>query len=128
MYRYADKIKDRAKDNVSAEDLYKDVVDDIQEGKLNRADFKEILKLSREDPAVRATKSLSLEDVIPLWSKTSADEKMKLSRLMRPKIENFEKNHPEKYRKLLPVIRQIRKDLAGGDSKTEPETQAASNE
>ena len=101
--KYADQARDILKsgDKEKGFELDAKISLDIFEGKLYKEDHAKIIEYATEDRIQRYIKSgISAEQVLSVWNKASADEKMHYEPLLAEKLSNLKEKHPERFEKI----------------------------
>jgi hypothetical protein len=104
---YGRDYKEAIKNNSPKNEIVSRLQKDLAMGKIYEEDLEKIHSLATVHRTLHNLKSLSVEDIMPIWGKASDEEKQKYQEIFLKKIVNLAENHPERYRKLLPELRKL---------------------
>ena len=104
---YGRDYKEAIKDQKPLNEIAIRLKQDLKEGKIYEEDLEKIHSMATVHRTLHNLKSLSVEDVIPIWDKATAEEKQQYMEVFITKIENLSENHPERYQKLLPELKPL---------------------
>jgi hypothetical protein len=104
---YIDELKSSMQSGQQVSQSVKDKFkEDLQNQKLYVEDIKKIVEGVTQDSIANKLNSglLGVEDIMPIWSKTTKEEKAKYLPVIAKKLVSLANNHPQKFQKMAPEI------------------------
>ena len=106
--QYSNQWRDALKDGnkVEISELKKKILADAEAGKLYKEDVVKIIDYVQHDKVERIAKQATAEELVDAWSEATESQKVQYEPILKEKIFNLRKDHPERFKELLPKIKK----------------------